>query len=140
MCIEKGEKIAKKMDANLERQGSSTNSEGVTFTIDQPQCHTALEGVITALERILDAKIDVAPRKSVEAIIRYIIAICIDSSVQLRAAQETIITMAGVIDSLSKQRSRPIELETDRKTMEENYAKIQRKYDKLKSEKLSFAL
>merc|ERR1712082_87805 len=86
MCIEKGEHAARDLNRyEVDRPGA--NGRGVTFTIDQPQCSTALEEVIRALEKLLEIKIDSAPRRSVENIIKYIISICIDSNVQIRTAQ-----------------------------------------------------
>merc|ERR1712082_554663 len=126
-CIKKGENAAKDI---CKYEGD----KGVTFTIEQKKYGTALEEVIGALERILDMKIDSAPRKSAENIIKYILSVCIDSNIQIRAAQDTIITMARIIDDLSRKNEKELDQgkEKEIKNLKEKNRYLQEKHDNIK--------
>merc|ERR1712082_548280 len=126
-CIKKGENAAKDI---CKYEGE----KGVTFTIEQNKYGTALEEVIGALERILDMKIDSAPRKSAENIIKYILSVCIDSNLQIRAAQDTIITMARIIDDLSRKNEKELDQgkEKEIKNLKEKNRYLQEKHDNIK--------
>ena len=92
--------------------------------MDQPEYSSALGEVIKSLETLLKIKIDTAPRRNIENIIKMILAICIEFNMQMQNAQETMKTMAGVIEELILQRYKIEALETENKKLEESKEKL----------------
>ena len=134
----KGAEAAK--DYDLRRKNPDENKynkpgksdRGVTFIVDQPEYSSALKEVIKSLETLLKIKIDTAPRRNIENIIKIILAICIEFNEQMQNAQETITTMAGVIEELMLQRYKIETLEVENKKLEESKEKLETVNERLK--------
>ena len=103
----------------------------VTFIVDQPEYSSALGEVIKSLETLLRIRIDTAPRRNIENIIKIILAICIEFNIQMQNAQETIKTMAGVIEELILQRYKIEDLEIENKKLVKSKEKLRSVNDKL---------
>ena len=130
MYKKKGAEAA--LENNQRRENPNENNDDtpmrsdrrVTFIVDQPRYSSALEEVINSLETLLKMKIDTAPRRNIENIIKIILAICIEFNVQMQNAQESMRTMAGVIEKLILQRFKIEALEAENRKLEDSKEKL----------------
>ena len=105
----------------------SSNERRVTFVVDEKGYTSALGEVIQALEKLIDMRIDYTPKEQVENILKIILAVCIESNVQMRLAQETLRIMAIFIDELlvNRYKMEALETENDRLREREEILRIQ---------------
>ena len=115
---------------NLEKE--RTHMKSVTFVVEKPKFSSALEEVINALETLVGMNLDTAPIRNIENIIKIILSICIDYSIQIKSTQETMITMAEFIKELIKYRYRMEILEDEIKKVEREKQEATEEIDNLK--------
>ena len=104
----------------------------VTFMVEEPAYASVLQEVILALETLVVLKLDNAPIKHVENIIKIIISICIDFNIQVQTIQETMKSMAGFIKELLVQRYRIEIVNLENKRLEEEKQAVMEENSNLK--------